>query len=309
MSFTISLITFGLFLVGLVLIGNLSPNEMSEDLIQLMSPKKSIKKRAEQRQKKKKDGFFRQFLKDTDKIMKFMGQSGKFTIVCVLAVLLAAFGVIISIYLNNLWLIPAFAIGFCSLPFLFVHMYSFTYARHLQNELETTLSQITISYLRTNDIVRSVEENIDNINAPIRAPFEEFLAQIKFVNPNERQAIDDLSAKIDNDIFAEWCDSLKKCASNRSLKYLLTPSLNKFSTLRSIENKIKPTLASIKMQFFIIVGIVYANLPMLKYMNKDWYNVLFETTQGNICIGLVALITVITTIMCIFLTKPIRYKL
>lgn len=306
--FWLCLVTFGLLLVGMFLVLNLSPEAIEEDMPGLLNPEQTIKQKAIRLQKKKKPNPLRNLLNTTNTIMKYMGQSSKFTIVCVASVLLAVLGVVLSVYIKNLFLIPAFAIGFFSLPFIFVHLYSHAYNRNLHNELETTLSQITISYMRMNDIVKAVEENLDSINPPIRKPFEEFISQVRYVNPNKRQALDDLQDKIDDDIFAEWCDGMKKCVANRTLKYMLMPTVNKYSTLRNIENKVKNTLMAIRMQFIMIVGIVYLNFPLLKGLNEDWYSVLFDTTIGNATVGLVALITVICTIILVYITKPLKYR-
>jgi tight adherence protein B len=240
--------------------------------------------------------------------MASMGRSSKFIIVIIASVVLAIISGFISTMLGNPFLIPAFVIGALSIPFIFVRTYSYTYQNNLRNELELSLSQITTSYIRTDDIIRAVEENINNMNNPVRDVFQEFVSQVKYINPNIRDGIDIMKDKIDNYVFKEWCDALKKCIQNRTLKYMLMPIVNKFSTLREIQGSIKEALTGYKFEFYIIVGIVYANYPLIYFMEKDWFDVLVNTIQGLACTGLIALITVICFIIFSFIIKPVDYE-
>lgn len=307
--FIISILIFVLMIVGMFLILNLSPATLSEDIDKVVNPNETIKKRALKVQKNKKDNFFRRFLKETQDIMRYLNQSSKFVIVCILSVALSVIGIVVSLSVNNIFIMPALVVGFFSMPFIFVRLYSYTFTRHLKDEMEIALSQITASYMRTNDIINAVEENINNMTNPIRKAFEDFVYQVKFVNPNVRQAVDDLSKKIDDDIFKEWCSSLKKCLNNHMLKHLLEPAIEKYSTLRSIENKISLQLTSIKTSFILIVLLVYSNIPLLYFLNKEWFGVLINTVQGQAAIGVSALITVIETIMLVYIIKPLSYKI
>ena len=309
MNYFLSLGLFALFLIGFTMVSNLSLDKMSTDMDSLLNPSENIRKQAIKWQKNKKDGFFIGVLKDTQLILSTMGQSNKFIIICVLSIILSIFGVTLSIILKNPYLIPAFAAGFLSLPFIFTRTYSYTYQKHLREELELSLSQITISYLRTEDILKSIEENLIYVNSPVREVFEEFLYQIKYINPNIRQGIDDMENKIDNNIFKEWCEALKRCNQNRTLKYMLTPIVDKFATLREVSSSVQEALNGYKMEFFIIVGIVYANYPLIWFMEKSWYEVLAKTQLGLATTGVVAFITVICSIILSFILKPLDYKI
>ncbi len=308
MNFIFSIIVFMLFMFGLFILANLSLEDLSVGLDESLHPVVAIKKQAYRKQKNKKQSFLLSILQDTKLIMASMGRSSKFIVVIIVSVVLSIVSGFISTMLGNPFLIPAFTIGALSIPFIFVRTYSYTYQNSLRNELELSLSQITTSYIRTDDIIRAVEENINNINNPVREVFSEFLSQVKYINPNIRDGIDVMEEKIDNYIFREWCEALKKCIQNRTLKYMLMPVVNKFSTLREIQGSIKEALTGYKFEFYIIVGIVYGNYPLIWFMEEEWYKVLTSTTQGLACTGLIALITVICFIIFSFIIKPIDYE-
>lgn len=308
MEFIIYLITFLLFLAGLYFTMNLNMDDIAQDMDNIINKQASISKRAEKQQKKKKDSFILRFINDFKLVLASFGQSNKFIILCVLSVTFAISGSSIAIFIGNPYLVPAFFLGFISLPFVFVRSYSYSYKKHLQQELELSLSQITTTYLRTDDIVAAVEENIEDLGSPVRQVFESFLSQIKYINPNIRQGIEDMKDKIDNKVFKEWCECLEQCNQNHTLKYMLTPVVTKFSTLREISGAIKDELDGYKIQFFVILGIVYGNYPLLYFMNKDWFDVLIHTNQGLITTGIITFVAVVCSIILSFILKPVDYE-
>lgn len=305
----ISLLAFVLWIVGIFALLNLTPKQFSEDMLELISPEESIRIRTERVQKNKKKNFIVRAISDIHALLTYMNQSNRFSIVCIASIGCAILGIVIAVMVNNPFLIFPLAAGFCTMPFIFVRLYSYTYTNHIQRELEITLHTITQSYLRTNDILKSVEENLEYINRPIKHVFQEFVAQIRFVNPNERQAIDDMKEKIDNDIFKEWCEGLKQCSQNNTLKYMLVPVVEKFATLRSIVSSVEEEMAGIRFQYISVLGIVFLNIPLLYFLNQDWYNVLVNTAQGKFTIGLITMVAIITTIILVYITKPIKYKI
>lgn len=309
-DFILSMLVFMLFLLGLFFVSQMSLEELSSDFDVLMNPKVNIRKKADTVQKKKKDGFIRNLLRDTKTTLMSMGQSSKFIIIC----LISGIGSIVGMFLcsavfGNPYLMPAFFIGFLSLPFVFVRTYSYSYQKHLRSELELTLSQISISYLRTDDIIKAVQENLSTMNSPVKEAFTEFLNQITYINANQHQAIDDLAGKIDNNVFREWCDCLKRCMVNRTLKYMLLPVVNKFSTLREISGSIQEAINGFRIEFYVIMGVVYMNYPLVYMMDSSWFDILINTTQGQIGTGLIALVSVICVIILSFILKPIDYTI
>ena len=81
------------------------------------------------------------------------------------------------------------AVGFLFLPFWYVKLTANHYKRDVSAELETALSVITTAYLRTEDIVTAVEENTAYLNPPVSRVFQDFLIQIKMVNPDVQAAL------------------------------------------------------------------------------------------------------------------------
>ena len=91
------------------------------------------------------------------------------------------------------------------------------YKKDIAAELETALSVVTTAYLRTEDIVTAVDENIAYLNPPVSKVFREFLMQIKLVNPDVEAALRTMKSRIDNEVFREWCDALCDCQHDRDV--------------------------------------------------------------------------------------------
>ena len=77
-------------------------------------------------------------------------------------------------------------------PFWYVKTTATNYKKAISSELETALSIITTAYLRNEDIITSIEENVHYLNAPVKAVFENFISRIKLSNPDITAAILDM---------------------------------------------------------------------------------------------------------------------
>lgn len=307
--YIIYIIVSVLLIVAALCVFNITPSNLNKDMEALSDLKpKDIKYLAEKAQRTKNKGVIASFLSETYEIMTYMKATGKFVAVSCISLALMAVGILL-VSLVNVYYIPGVIVLCLAIPFLFVHKTFYSYSRTVMKELEITLNQITNSYIRSEKIVESVEENIPLINPPIKKYFQEFVAQIKYVNPNEKEAIEDLSEKIDDNIFQEWCSAFKKCAGNRTLKYLLNPSLTKYTTVKVLDDKIKFDLFGIKFSYWIVMGLVYLNYPMLLFINEEWFNILINTPQGQIAGGILFFISIVCTVLMFFMTKPLKYKL
>ena len=72
------------------------------------------------------------------------------------------------------------------MPFWYVIYNSNSYRKQINEELETALSTITTSYIRSEDIILAVEENIEYLNPPISQVFIFFLSQTKLITSNTK---------------------------------------------------------------------------------------------------------------------------
>ena len=194
------------------------------------------------------------------------------------------------------------------LPVWYVKLTASHFKKDVSEELETALSIITTAYIRNEDIVTAVEENIAYLNPPIKDVFTDFLVQLKLIDSDVNKAIAGLKDKVDNDVFHEWCDALMLCQQDRSLKTTLTPIVTKLSDIRVVNSELELMLAEPRKEFIIMALLVIANIPIMYFLNKDWYDVLMHTAVGKIILSVDIAAIFISTAFVVKLTKPIEFK-
>ena len=193
-------------------------------------------------------------------------------------------------------------------PFWYVKTTATNYKKAISSELETALSIITTAYLRNEDIITSIEENVHYLNAPVKSVFENFISRIKLSNPDLTAAILDMKQHIDNEVFHEWCDSLILCQNDRSLKSTLTPIVNKLSDMRVVNADLEYMVTGPRKEFITMALLVIGNIPLLYMLNKAWYNSLMNTIPGQIILAVSAVGIFVATAIVIKITKPIEFK-
>ena len=100
-------------------------------------------------------GFFRQDYELKEMLIS-TGRENRYETVKYLSLILFAAGAVLALLLGNTFLVPVLGIGFSLIPLWYLRSTAAAYKRHLNEELETAISVITTSYLRTEDIIRAV---------------------------------------------------------------------------------------------------------------------------------------------------------
>lgn len=296
-------------IVGAFMILGLKPVEFTDGLFAfLLRPKRSIREDIQTSTGRKKDGPLRMEISEAQAVLEMTGRGSRFSLVCAVSLGLFCVGGSLAILLGNFFLAPVMAVGFMFLPFWYVKLTANHYKRDIASELETALSVVTTAYLRTEDIVTAVEENIAYLNPPVSKVFRDFLMQIKLVNPDVGAALKVMKSRIDNEVFREWCDAASDCQHDRSLKNTLTPIVAKLSDMRNVNAELEYLLAEPRKEFLMMVVFVVGNIPLMYLLNKDWYHVLMHTPLGQIILAVTAVVIFVSAGFVVKLTRPIEYR-
>jgi hypothetical protein len=182
------------------------------------------------------------------------------------------------------------------------------FKKDIAAELETALSIITTADLRNEDILTAVEENLPYLNPPVLSVFQGFVSRVRLVDPDVTAALHDVKVKIDNAVFQEWCDALIACQHDRSLKTTLTPIVSKLSDMRVVNGELETMVFEPRKEFIVMVILVIGNIPLLYFLNQDWYRTLMHTPLGQVVLAICAAVIFISTAFVIKLTQPIEYR-
>ena len=302
------LLCFILLIAGTFLILELTPETVTDDIMHMVVPEQTLRDKVLIAQKKKKSRKITKALLHMREALTATGKSNQFTVTCAASLMLMIAGCIAAVMINNFFMIPVFAVAFASLPFLFARNTIAAYDKHIREEMETALSVVTTSYIRTDDIVTSVKENLTNLKPPIREIFAGFVGDAMMVSSDTKAALRNLRDRIDNDIFAEWCDTLIACQDDRTLNDTLLPIVSKLTDVRIVNNELKTMLDAVRNEYLTMVLLVVGNIPLIYALNKDWFSSLMFTTPGKIVLAVCGMTILITAMFMLKFTKPIEYR-
>lgn len=308
MTILICIAFFAMTAGGFLIIG-ISPGELVEALAQPMQPRKpTMRAMIRDATKKKKPRGIRRTIQEARSVLQITGRDGRFGLMCVSSLFLLVLGVLAAILLNNLFLLPVMSIGFSLLPFWYILFTANSFHKNLNGELETALSIITTSYLRTESIITAVEENISYLNPPVAQVFEGFLAQSKLINSNIRHALEQLKGKLHNEVYDEWLDAVIACQVDKTLKTTLIPVVNKLSDVRVVSAELDYHLYEPMKEFVTMAVLLLGNIPLIYFLNKSWFHTLVFTTPGKFILAVCAVALFVSTAAVVRLTRPIEYK-
>ncbi len=306
---TMLLIACAGMIAGSFILLGLSPMAFTGAVFAGLTDKpKSLRDEINETTHRKKRSYLRRQIAETQVILKATGREKSFPMLCALSLAFFAAGASIAIVLGNLFLVPVMAAGLMLLPFWYIKLTQTHFKKDIAAELETALSIITTAYLRNEDILTAVEENLAYLNPPVLSVFKGFTARVKLVSPDVEAALYDLKDQIDNAVFREWCDALIACRHDRSLKTTLTPIVTKLSDMRVVNGELENMVFEPRKEFIIMQLLVIGNIPLLYFLNKDWYHTLMHTAPGQLVLTVCAAVIFISTAFVIKLTQPIEYR-
>lgn len=296
-------------ITGSFVLFSISPMEFTNSIFKnLLGKPRSIKDEVNEATKRKKMSFFRREVTEVQDVLKLTGREQKFPALCAVSLFLFAAGCTIAVMLDNIFLIPVLAVGFMFLPFWYVRLSQSHFKKDIAAELETALSIVTTAYLRTEDILTAVEKNINYLNPPVLSVFKGFVYRIKMINPDITAGLQDMRGQIENAVFREWCDALIACQLDRNLKTTLTPIVTKLSDMRVVNGELENMVFEPRKEFIAMQILVIGNIPLLYFLNKDWYHTLMHTAIGQIILAICFTAVFISAAFVIRLTQPIEYR-
>lgn len=302
---TLRIFAFMALIVGVFRLLDIRFTDLFRDFI---NKPQSIRTQIDEATNRKKKRFIVRQIEEVSEIMRLTDREDKIPVVFIACAVFAIAGAIIASLFNNVFLIPVLGIGMMCLPIWYVKLTASHFKKDISEELETALSVISSAYIRNEDIVTAVEENVHYLNPPIKNVFTDFLVQLKLIDSDVVKAIEGLKTKIDNDVFHEWCDALIQCQSDRNLKSTLTPIVTKLSDVRTVNTELELMLAEPRKEFIIMAMLVVATIPILYFLNKDWYEVLMHTGIGKIVLAVDFAAIFICGAFVVKLTRPIEFR-
>lgn len=306
------LITIASFLCiggGFLMIG-LSPFEFLEGLSKWIKPKdNSLKSRIRESKNQKQPKGVKRLVLEVQAVLRITGRQEKFSMLCVLSMLLVVVGVLLALSMKNVFLVPVLAAGFPLLPFYYVMFTASRQKKQINGELETALSMITSSYMRNkNTFLRAVEENMPYLNPPVSEVFRDFLMESKLIHSNLKEALEKLKLTIDSDVFQEWVEAVIACQDDHNLKSTLSPIKGKLSDMRVVSAELDLLIYEPVKEYITMVILVLGSIPLLYFLNQEWYRTLMFTAFGKMLLAISGGMIFLSIAAVVKHTRPVEYK-
>ena len=307
----IYLLGFVLAAAGILLLLRLNAARVADDLTDALRTKQLLRRRNVRAKTGKLPARerFLLFLESARDALASGNRNGKtvFAAVCAAAVgLAAAFG-IAGVGLGNVFLSPVLAAFGFALPFLWLRRSMNAYRMREAEELETALSVLSSSYLRTGDILAAVRENLPGLRPPVKDAFGRFLFECSSVDADMQKAILHLRSSFPHPVFREWCDCLAACDRDRTMGDLLLPVVAKMADERLINSEMKTVTDAAKREYCVMLGLLFGNIPLLYFLNRDWLDILLYSVPGKIVLSVCCLTAFVTFLLLGKITSPVRY--
>lgn len=286
--------------------------ELSQKIEQMSTRKRKSKETASEWLDRingiSKEGFASRSYHEARGVYEAIGQADRYQKTLLTSFFCGLGGVIAGLLLQNILLSVVLAVGFYFLPLWLTRFSLYRYQRFVNEELETALSLVTTSYLRSSDLLSAIEENLPAVNEPVRAVFVSFVNGLKYVDANAPTQIRRMKEMLDNPLFSEWCDALLLCQDNHLLQATLKPIVAKFAILKA-QQEANETRMMAPLRYAIMMSVMVVGFcPLMKLINDDWYHYLMYTPFGQVVLAGAAIAVFVTLNKGITLSEPISYN-
>ena len=96
--------------------------------------------------------------------------------------------------------------------------------------------------------------------------------------------------------------------ADRSLKSILTPIVSKLSDMRVVNAELENLVFGPRKEFITMAILVLINIPLVRFINKDWYHTLVATIPGQAVIAVCLAAVFVSFAFVVKLTQPIEYR-
>ena len=215
-----------------------------------------------------------------------------------------------SLLFSNSGLAAVTAVCLVPAPYFYLTIKSARAAREEIEGLENTMSVITNAFAGCDDIIKAVETYVleKNRYIPVNlrrpTPFDEFVSEIRLINPNVEHGLYRLSAKVKNRYFAEWIKMLILCYHDRRLKFALFPIIQSMNDAKTMQIESDSMMVRVWRDYLMTVGMMFSIIPLMRFSNSEWFAILTETTIGKLLIVVMLLTALATSFYVMKVTKP-----
>mgnify|MGYP004447595741 CR=1 FL=1 len=195
------------------------------------------------------------------------------------------FGFFFAVMLKSPLLVPVLTLGCGLLPMWLIRYKQYKYTIKMNEELSVALSTISSSYVRNENIISAVSENIIFLKQPVKKTFERFLERCS-VNADTNENLFKLRDEIDRKIIKIWCDNVIGSREDINQKHSLNAVVEQLSSEKSSFDELKTEMQKPILFYLIMLGFCIAAYPIAFIMGnafgiKNMAEIMFVSFKGQ----------------------------
>lgn len=293
-----------LMIVGLFLIFRVDPVEFISLLTKPWHKRRNTKERVD-RIVGKTPSRLRQMLNNSKEMLESANMGSDIRRYQLGAVLLGVAGILIGTAMDNLMAAIVLALGMAVIPFIYIQLKTGIYLRDLNESIETALSVVTSAYVQSGDLIDAVKSSLKAIPAPMDDVFRKFLVEVEMIDSNVVAALYNMSSRVNNRHFKEWCAAARHSQSDREIRYTMPGIVEHLSEYRQVQMETDTAMRRMYTDYGLMVVVILGAIPLMAMIMPGWFDALIHTVAGKIALSIVLLAIFLCTIGVVLTNRPI----
>lgn len=167
----------------------------------------------------------------------------------------------------------------------------------------SSMMVLSNSYLSTNDFIKSVEENIGNLDYP--EPFQRFLTQVTLLDNNVKHCLRRMEDSVNNAYFSQWVDALILAQGDRALKYVCVSVVDSMHDVISAQQESEAAMYAVWRDYIVTLILIFSVPLVFKFLMTDAYITMTTSPVGQGLFLLLLATVVMSVILALKINKPI----
>ena len=129
---------------------------------------------------------------------------------------------------------------------------------------------------------------------------------INLIDSNMKRALRKLELKIDNKYFSEWIDILVLSQEKSGdYRFILPAVVGSMNDAKKLQIEADTVMMAVWRDYFTAIGLSFSIIPLLRWSNAAWFDILTTSFIGKILIVIMLILTLISAFITLKINKPL----
>jgi len=115
-----------------------------------------------------------------------------------------------------------------------------------------------------------------------------------------------LELKLNNKYFSEWIDILVLSQEKSGdMRFILPAVIDGMNDAKKLQIEADTVMMNVWKEYFMSIILAFSIIPILRFSNAEWFNILINTFVGKLLIVLMLILTIISAFLTLRINKPL----